>query len=75
MSGLGQGAAKNLNVPPGARWITTGRIWIAFVLELQMKAKPMHPLEDFILTGMNCHGLPASDANLLLGAQIRCGVR
>jgi len=75
MSSFCQGVAENLNVPPRARWIATWRVRVALVLELQMKAKPVHPLEHFILTGMNCHGLLASDANLLLGAQIRCDVR
>jgi hypothetical protein len=54
---------KNFYVPPGAARITTGPIWITMVLKLQMEAKPVHPLENFVGHSILFHGKVAANTN------------
>ena len=54
---------KNFYVPPRAARITTGPIWITMVLKLQMEAKPVHPLENFVGRSILFHGKVAANTN------------
>ena len=55
--------SKNFYVPPRAARITTRPIWITLVLKFQVKAKPMHPLENFVGRSILFDGKVAASAN------------